>query len=97
MNAGEMKLQQAVNKVFLNPIQYAGKDGSFYVKAGTIKFFSNDGKIEDDCLPVVFDVEGKLIGRLEGWSSERTWLEDVQQVELDGLVYTNRGVEFNHL
>lgn len=89
---------RACNKVEFNVIPFEGEGDRHYVKSGSLRIYTSTGKIEDEnFVPVVFDNEDKIIGRLNGWMGERAWISDFTQAEMDALKSTGRGVAFNHL
>lgn len=95
---GLVNVTRACNKVEFHVIPFEGTGERYYLKSGSLRIYTPTGDIEDEhFVPVVFDAEDKIVGRLNGWMGERAWISDFTQAEMDALKSTGRGVAFNHL
>lgn len=80
------------------PVQYQGEGNAFWVKRGELRIYSNSGSIEEELVPVLFNTDGEVLGRMQGFNAnQRPWVDTFTKAELDGLKSTGMGRVFDHL
>lgn len=78
------------------PLPYSGKAGHHYLKTGVVKY-KFESENPHGCVALVYDTQGNLVGRAQGWHRECLFVEDVEQSFVDTLQSHDQQVEFNYL